>query len=68
MTERWHLNGFNMSEVIVIRDGPDQQGRRYVDGRHQISIAKFDTVEQAREFCDEHNAMLGDVGSARSGS
>lgn len=58
MTERWHLNGFNMSEVIVIRDGPDPQGRHYVDGRHQISIAKFDTIEQAREFCDEHNSKL----------
>lgn len=58
MTERWHLNGFNMSEVIVIRDGADARGRHYVDGRHQISIAKFDTVEQAREFCNQHNSKL----------
>lgn len=58
MTERWHLNGFNLSEVIVIRDGPDAQGRNYVDGRHQISIAKFDTIEQARECCDQHNSQL----------
>lgn len=56
--ERWHLNGFNMSEVIVIRSGPDPQGRNYVDGRHQISVAKFDTTEQAREFCDQHNSKL----------
>jgi hypothetical protein len=60
MNERWHLNGFNMSEVIVIRDGPDAQGHRYVDGRHQISIAKFDTIEQARKFCDQHSATLED--------
>lgn len=68
MTERWHLNGFNMSEVIVIRDGPDPQGRRYVDGRHQISIAKCDTVEQARELCDQHNSeivIVSDVGGPR---
>ncbi len=65
MTERWHLNCFNMSEVIVIRDGSDPQGRRYVDGRHQISIAKFDTIEQARECCDQHNAILSDVGKVK---
>lgn len=58
MTERWHLNGFNMCEVIVIREGPDPQGRHYVDGRHQISIAKFDTIEQSREFCEQHNSGL----------
>lgn len=58
MTERWHINGFNLSEVIVIRDGPDVKGHHYVDGRHQISIAKFDTAEEAREFCNQHNAAL----------
>ena len=44
------------------------QGRRYVDGRHQISIAKFDTVEQARELCDQHNfeiVIASDVGGSK---
>ena len=59
MTERWHLNGFNMSSVIVIRDGPDPQGRSYVDGRHQIEVARFDTVEEARRAVEERNAALG---------
>lgn len=58
MTECWHLNCFNLSEVIVIRDGPDARGHHYVDGRHQISIANFDTIEEAREFCDKHNSKL----------
>lgn len=58
MTERWHQNGFNLCEVIVIRDGPDDLGRHYVDGRHQISIARFATIEEARLACDEHNKEL----------
>jgi hypothetical protein len=59
MTERWHLNGFNLCEAIVIRTGPDGQGRNYIDGRHQISVGRFDTVDEARRAVDEHNAALG---------
>lgn len=59
MTERWHLNGFNLCSVIVVRNGPDDQGRNYIDGRHQIEVARFDTVEEARRAVDKHNAALG---------
>ena len=53
--ETWHLNAFNMCEVIVIRDGPDAQGRRYLDGRHQIRVALFERIEDAKEAVELHN-------------
>lgn len=59
MDERWHLNGFDLSSVIVIRDGPDAKGHSYLDGRHQITVARFDTVEEARRAVEKHNAALG---------
>lgn len=58
MTERWHQNGFNLCEVIIIRDGPDAQGRNYVDGRHQVRIALFERIEDAAQACADHNAGL----------
>lgn len=58
MQERWHRNGFNLCEVIIVRDGPDAQGRKYIDGRHQVSVGHFDTPEDAAKACDEHNAGL----------
>ena len=58
MSERWHLNCFDLTEVIVIRNGPDARGIHYIDGRHQVSIGKFETIKQAREACEEHNARL----------
>lgn len=45
--ETWHLNGFNMSQVIIIRDGPDDKGRSYTDGRHQVTVGDFATVRDA---------------------
>lgn len=57
-TERWHQNGFNLCEVIIIRDGPCPKGHHYIDGRHQISVAKFDRIEDARAACIEHNQGL----------
>lgn len=35
----WAVNGHNLAEVIAIRNGPDAQGRSYIDGRHQVSVA-----------------------------
>lgn len=55
--DRWHLNGFNLCEVIVIHDGPDSLGRTYVDGRHQHSIATYATVGKAQAACDRHNRV-----------
>ena len=54
-SEEWHQNGFNLCEVIVIRDGPDAQGRRYLDGRHQIRVALFERIEDAKEAVELHN-------------
>jgi hypothetical protein len=51
----WHRSGFNLCEVIVIHEGPDALGRNYVDGRHQHSIAIYDTPEQAAEAVAKHN-------------
>jgi hypothetical protein len=58
MTERWHQNGFNTWEVIIIRNGPDAQGHNYVDGRHQIHVAYHESAEAAAAACAEHNAEL----------
>lgn len=46
--EEWHLNGFNLCEVIVIREGPAPDGKKYRDGRHQVRVALFENVEDAR--------------------
>ena len=35
----WAVNGYNLAEVIAIRNGPDAEGRSYIDGRHQVSVA-----------------------------
>ena len=35
----WHVNGYNLTQVIKVEDGPDRAGRAYVDGRHQEVIA-----------------------------
>lgn len=56
--ERWHQNGFNLCEIIIIRDGPDPDGRRYVDGRHQIHVARFERIEDAAQACADHNVGL----------
>lgn len=55
--EMWHLNCYNLSEVIVVRDGPDAMCRTYVDGRHKLSIGKFHTMRDAAEAMQSHNAM-----------
>lgn len=55
--EFWHINGFNLCEVIIIRDGPDAQGRRYVDGRHQIRVALFERIEDAAQAVEDYNSI-----------
>lgn len=55
--ERWHLNGFNLSTIIVVRDGPDDNGQTYVDGRHQYTIARFDTVRDAAAAVQAFNCF-----------
>jgi hypothetical protein len=56
--EYWHLNGFNTCEVIVIRDGPAPDGTKYIDGRHQISVAIFEAQEDADAAVAAHNREL----------
>lgn len=57
-SEYWHLNGFNMCEIIVIRDGPAPDGTKYVDGRHAISVAVFESVEDAALAVKRHNVTI----------
>lgn len=56
--EKWHLNGFNLCEVIIIRDGPDAQGRHYIDGRHQVRVKLFEDIASASEAVHAHNSAL----------
>jgi hypothetical protein len=56
--EYWHRNGYNVCEIIVIRDGPAPDGTKYIDGRHQISVAIFESAEDAEQACAEHNRAL----------
>lgn len=56
--ETWHLNGFNLCEVIVIRDGPDERGHRYIDGRHQVRVALYEDMRAAAEAVRQHNSTL----------
>lgn len=56
--ETWHLNAFNMCEVIVIRDGADARGHRYIDGRHQVRVALHEDMRSARDAVSQHNAAL----------
>lgn len=54
----WHLNAYNLSEVIIIREDPDAKGREYVDGRHQERVAMVGT-ENSAPWAERHaNARL----------
>jgi len=57
----WSRNGFNLSQIIVVRDGPAPDGKTYVDGRHQITVADFQRIEDA-EFavtaCNAHDELV----------
>jgi hypothetical protein len=54
-SETWHHAGL---EVFVIRTGAAPNGTRYVDGRHQIRVARFECAEDAKEAVERHNAAL----------
>lgn len=56
--ETWHLNGFNMCEVIVIREGADARGHRYLDGRHQVRVALYEDMRAAADAVRQHNSNL----------
>lgn len=43
----WHRNAYNLSSLIKINDGADENGHTYIDGRHQVKIASFTTVTDA---------------------
>jgi len=47
-TTKWHQSAFDLSRVIEIREGPDADGHNYVDGRHEVTIARCETIEHAR--------------------
>lgn len=56
--EVWHLNCFNMCEVIVIRDGADPRGHLYIDGRHQLRVNLYEDMRAARDAVRQHNLSL----------
>ncbi len=56
--ETWHLNGFNMCEVIVIREGADGRGHLYLDGRHQVRVALYEDMRAAADAVRQHNSSL----------
>ena len=45
--ERWHVNAYDMTQVIVIRDGPDPAGQIYDNDRHQRIVGRFVTARDA---------------------
>ena len=59
--ETWHLNAFNMCEVIVIREGADARGHRYINGRHQVRVHLYENVQAAANAVRQHNAELSAV-------
>lgn len=63
--ETWHLNAFNMCEVIVIREGADARGHRYIDGRHQVRVHLYENVQAAANAVRQHNAALSAVAETR---
>lgn len=56
--ETWHLNAFNMCEVIVIREGADARGHRYIDGRHQVRVHLYENVQAAANAVRQHNRAM----------
>lgn len=54
--EAWHLNGFNMSQVIIIRDGS-----------HQLAVAEFKTVRDAAAAV-QCKAIVDKIIDARDGT
>ena len=54
----WHLNAFNLAEVIVIRDGAAPDGTKYIDGRHQERVAMVGTDNTATWNERYANALL----------
>ena len=45
--ERWQINAYDMTQVIVIRDGPDPAGQIYDNDRHQRIVGRFVTARDA---------------------
>lgn len=64
-SETWHLNAFNMCEVIVIREGAAARGYRYIDGRHQVRVHLYEDMRAAADAVRQHNAALTAVADTR---
>lgn len=57
----WHRNAYNLTSIIKINNGPDGNGHHYVDGRHQIKLATFQSVtdaEYAVRACNSYPFLL----------
>ena len=45
--ERWQINAYDMTQVIVIRDGPEPHGQIADPDRHQRIVGRFVTARDA---------------------
>ena len=64
--ERWHVNAYDMTQVIVIRDGPDPAGQIYDNDRHQRIVGRFVTARDAMAAA-QSRAIVEDIIHARDG-
>lgn len=65
----YDINGFNLAQIIKIKDGPDAKGQHYVDGRHSIIIANIGSDDMPWEerhaltnfvhrACNSHDELI----------
>lgn len=52
--ERWHLNGYNLTQVVVVRE-PDEEMTN--PNPYHIPIGNFETVRDAACAMQGHNAF-----------
>ena len=45
--ERWQVNAYDMTQIIVIREGPDPAGQIFDNDRHQRIVGRFVTARDA---------------------
>lgn len=62
--ERWQINAYDMTQVIVLRDGPDPAGQIYDNDRHQRIVGRFVTARDALAAA-QSRAIAEDILTAR---
>lgn len=64
--ERWQVNAYDMTQVIVIRDGPDPAGQIYDNDRHQRIVGRFVTARDALAAAQSRAIAEGILDAARA--